>query len=237
MAAAPSVRPVLFDTRIAVAPTIVRGACPHDCPDTCALKITVEAGRVTKVQGDPDHPPTHGALCTKVSRYAERTYHDERVLTPLKRVGAKGRRPVRRRELGRGLDGHRGAPAGHRGARSRSHPALQLRRHHGLAARREHGSALFSPARRLQAGSNHLLQRWCGSPHCHLWRQGRYAPGGLCRQPVDRDLGQQFDRLEPAFLDLCAAGQTRRRQAGVHRSAPHRNRRQMPPAHCPAAGQ
>jgi len=69
---------------------IVRGACPHDCPDTCALKITVEAGRVTKVQGDPDHPPTHGALCTKVSRYAERTYHAERVLTPLKRSGPKG---------------------------------------------------------------------------------------------------------------------------------------------------
>ncbi|HYE71344.1 MAG TPA: molybdopterin oxidoreductase family protein [Aquabacterium sp.] len=68
----------------------VRGACPHDCPDTCALKITVENGRVVRVQGDPEHPPTHGALCTKVSRYAERTYHDERVLHPLKRVGAKG---------------------------------------------------------------------------------------------------------------------------------------------------
>jgi anaerobic selenocysteine-containing dehydrogenase len=70
--------------------TTVRGACPHDCPDTCALKISVQAGRVIKVAGDPDHPPTHGALCTKVSRYAERTYHPERVLTPLKRVGPKG---------------------------------------------------------------------------------------------------------------------------------------------------
>ena len=70
--------------------TIVQGACPHDCPDTCALRITVEDGRVTRVAGDPDHPPTHGALCTKVSRYAERTYHPERVLTPLKRVGKKG---------------------------------------------------------------------------------------------------------------------------------------------------
>ena len=74
----------------AAAAHIVRGACPHDCPDTCALKITVEAGRVVKVAGDPDHPPTHGALCTKVSRYAERTYHPERVLTPLRRVGPKG---------------------------------------------------------------------------------------------------------------------------------------------------
>ncbi len=80
-------------TPIAAAPqnvTVVRGACPHDCPDTCALKITVEGGRVIKVAGDPDHPPTHGALCTKVSRYPERSYHPERVLTPLKRTGRKG---------------------------------------------------------------------------------------------------------------------------------------------------
>ncbi len=68
----------------------VQGACPHDCPDTCALRITVQGGRVTRVAGDPGHPPTHGALCTKVSRYAERSYHPERVLTPLRRVGRKG---------------------------------------------------------------------------------------------------------------------------------------------------
>ncbi|MBS0449407.1 MAG: molybdopterin oxidoreductase family protein [Proteobacteria bacterium] len=70
--------------------TITRGACPHDCPDTCALRVTVVDGRAVKVQGDPEHPPTHGALCTKVSRYAERTYHPERVLHPLRRVGPKG---------------------------------------------------------------------------------------------------------------------------------------------------
>jgi anaerobic selenocysteine-containing dehydrogenase len=69
---------------------IVQGVCPHDCPDTCAMHITVQDGRVIRVAGDPTHPPTHGALCTKVSRYAERTYSAERVLTPLKRVGAKG---------------------------------------------------------------------------------------------------------------------------------------------------
>ena len=69
---------------------IVKGACPHDCPDTCALQVTVQGGRVIRVAGDPEHPPTHGALCTKVSRYAERTYHGERVLQPLRRVGPKG---------------------------------------------------------------------------------------------------------------------------------------------------
>ena len=68
----------------------VRAACPHDCPDTCAIRVTVQDGRAIKVAGDPDHPPTHGALCTKVSRYPERTYHPDRVLHPLKRVGPKG---------------------------------------------------------------------------------------------------------------------------------------------------
>ncbi len=68
----------------------VRGVCPHDCPDTCALLVTVEDGVATRVQGNPAHTPTHGVLCTKVSRYTERSYHPERVLTPLKRSGPKG---------------------------------------------------------------------------------------------------------------------------------------------------
>src|ERR1700693_1766280 len=70
--------------------TVVRGACPHDCPDTCALHVTVENGRAIKVEGDPEHPPTNGVLCTKVARYLERTYSDARVLHPLQRVGRKG---------------------------------------------------------------------------------------------------------------------------------------------------
>ncbi len=68
----------------------VRGACPHDCPDTCALLTTVENGIAVKVQGNPAHPQTDGVLCAKVSRYTERTYHTERILQPLKRVGPKG---------------------------------------------------------------------------------------------------------------------------------------------------
>jgi len=71
-------------------PQTVRGACPHDCPDTCALLTTVENGRATQVQGNPAHAQTAGVLCTKVSRYTERTYHPERLLQPLKRVGPKG---------------------------------------------------------------------------------------------------------------------------------------------------
>ncbi len=70
--------------------TQVRATCPHDCPDTCALLVTVQDGVATEVKGDPDHPTTAGVLCTKVSRYTERTYHAERLLHPLRRVGKKG---------------------------------------------------------------------------------------------------------------------------------------------------
>ncbi|WP_196862196.1 MULTISPECIES: molybdopterin-dependent oxidoreductase [unclassified Polaromonas] len=68
----------------------IRGACPHDCPDTCSLLTTVENGVATRVQGNPDHPQTGGVLCNKVSRYTERTYHAERLLQPLRRTGPKG---------------------------------------------------------------------------------------------------------------------------------------------------
>ncbi|KWE62033.1 molybdopterin-dependent oxidoreductase [Burkholderia sp. MSMB2157WGS] len=69
---------------------VARAVCPHDCPDTCAMRVTVENGKAIKVTGDPDHPPTQGVLCTKVSRYADRVHHPDRLTVPLKRVGPKG---------------------------------------------------------------------------------------------------------------------------------------------------
>jgi len=83
-----------MESTIAIHPESVShkvvGACPHDCPDTCSLVTTVENGVATRVQGNAAHPQTGGVLCTKVSRYTERTYHADRVLTPLRRVGPKG---------------------------------------------------------------------------------------------------------------------------------------------------
>ena len=70
--------------------TIVQAACPHDCPDTCAMRVTVKDGRAVAMHGDPTHSLTDGTLCTKVSRYTERTYHPDRLQTPLRRVGKKG---------------------------------------------------------------------------------------------------------------------------------------------------
>ena len=68
----------------------VRATCPHDCPDTCAMLVTVENGRAIKVAGDPNHPVTRGFLCAKVNNYEQRTYHEGRVKTCLRRVGRKG---------------------------------------------------------------------------------------------------------------------------------------------------
>jgi anaerobic selenocysteine-containing dehydrogenase len=70
---------------------IIRGACPHDCPDTCSYFVTIENGRAIKIEGAQDHPTTAGFLCTKVNRYLERTYSPQRVLYPMKRAGEKGK--------------------------------------------------------------------------------------------------------------------------------------------------
>ncbi len=69
---------------------VVKAVCPHDCPDSCGVLITVEDGRATKIQGDPGHPVTRGFLCAKVSKYLDRVYSTDRVLYPMRRIGPKG---------------------------------------------------------------------------------------------------------------------------------------------------
>jgi anaerobic selenocysteine-containing dehydrogenase len=68
----------------------IRGACPLDCPDTCAWIVTVKNGSPVSLRGDPDHPYTRGSLCNKVVDYLDYARSRERVLYPLRRVGEKG---------------------------------------------------------------------------------------------------------------------------------------------------
>ncbi|MGB4872789.1 MAG: molybdopterin oxidoreductase family protein [Candidatus Promineifilaceae bacterium] len=68
----------------------IRGACPHDCPDTCGLITEVENGRAVNFYADPDHPITQGWLCAKVRPYLDHVYHPDRLQTPLRRIGPKG---------------------------------------------------------------------------------------------------------------------------------------------------
>ncbi|HSC97335.1 MAG TPA: molybdopterin oxidoreductase family protein [Casimicrobiaceae bacterium] len=83
---------------------VVRAACPHDCPDTCAMLVTVENGRAIEIRGAPDHPTTAGTLCTKVARYLDRTYSPDRVKFPMRRVGPKGEGRFRRISWDEALD-------------------------------------------------------------------------------------------------------------------------------------
>src|SRR5947208_17006322 len=71
----------------------VRTLCNRDCPDACSIVATVEDGRVTRLQGDPDHPVTRGFLCFRTSHFLRTQYSPDRLTTPLVRAGG-GLRPI-----------------------------------------------------------------------------------------------------------------------------------------------
>ncbi len=72
-------------------PAVVRHTtCPLDCPDACHLEVRVRDGRVEAIGGSRDHPDTAGFICSKVAHFARRLEHPDRILHPLRRVGAKG---------------------------------------------------------------------------------------------------------------------------------------------------
>ncbi len=65
--------------------------CPHDCPSACALDVDLtDDGRIGRVRGANANSYTAGVICAKVARYAERLYHPDRLMTPKRRIGAKG---------------------------------------------------------------------------------------------------------------------------------------------------
>lgn len=65
-------------------------ACPHDCPDSCLMDVTIDNGRAVKITANKEHPFTRGALCAKVNKFLDRVYAPDRLLFPVKRVGPKG---------------------------------------------------------------------------------------------------------------------------------------------------
>jgi anaerobic selenocysteine-containing dehydrogenase len=74
---------------------VVHTVCSHDCPDSCAVLVTInEAGRATKVEGDPSHPVTRGFLCGKVAKYLDRVYSPDRLMFPMRRKAGVPKRPL-----------------------------------------------------------------------------------------------------------------------------------------------
>ena len=69
---------------------IVHTTCTMDCPDTCGLEVTVTDDRIQRIRGTQDHPTTNGFICDKVSHFARRVYHENRLLHPMRRAGKIG---------------------------------------------------------------------------------------------------------------------------------------------------
>jgi anaerobic selenocysteine-containing dehydrogenase len=69
---------------------VAQVTCPHDCPDSCLMDVTVDGGRATKIAASKEHPFTRGALCAKVDKFLDRVYAPDRLLYPVRRVGPKG---------------------------------------------------------------------------------------------------------------------------------------------------
>ena len=82
----------------------VRTACPLDCPDSCTIDVTVENGRVVKIDGGDENPITRDFICGKVRRFADRIYGEDRLLYPAVRQGAKGHGTFSRVTWGEALD-------------------------------------------------------------------------------------------------------------------------------------
>ena len=70
---------------------LVHGACYHDCPDRCSWTVKTINEEIKEFQASPDNPFTAGKLCNKMINFPnDVTFHPDRILTPLKRVGKKG---------------------------------------------------------------------------------------------------------------------------------------------------
>lgn len=69
---------------------IAHATCPHDCPDSCLMDVTIDNGRAVKITANKEHPFTRGALCAKVNKFLDRVYAPDRLLYPVRRIGPKG---------------------------------------------------------------------------------------------------------------------------------------------------
>jgi anaerobic selenocysteine-containing dehydrogenase len=70
--------------------SVVDTACPLDCPDSCSLAVSVQNGKVIKINGSQRNPVTDGFICAKVRKFDQRVYGPDRLLVPGLRKGRKG---------------------------------------------------------------------------------------------------------------------------------------------------
>jgi len=66
----------------------IRTVC-RSCHGECGVIAHVKDGKVVKVEGDPNHPISHGTMCAKGLAITQLAYHPDRILHPMKKVGEK----------------------------------------------------------------------------------------------------------------------------------------------------
>jgi anaerobic selenocysteine-containing dehydrogenase len=183
----------------------VKGCCPLDCQDTCSWVAHVADGRVVRVEGAREHPITRGALCAKVNDYPSRTYAPDRLLMPLRRVGAKGE--------------GRFAPTSWDDAIS-----TIASRFSAIIA--EHGAEALLPVNYL--GSMGIVQRRALMRLFHALGASRFY-GSICGAA---GVGRQspHDVASPLALHRGGASSPRRGDH-LHRPAPHANGREVRSSH------
>ncbi len=175
----------------------VRVACPHDCPDGCSMRVSVdnESGRAIKVEGDPTHPVTRGYLWQQGQQLPRPGL--QRKARALSAAADRAERPGREipaHRLGRSARRNRGKAQGRdRGTRRRSGPAVLLFRHARHARILRHGRTLLQQDGRGEAGAHDLHGCGCRGRDAYLRtrrrRQHRRPAGHGCRDPVGHEPG------------------------------------------------
>ncbi len=212
------------------------GACPHDCPDTCAMIYEVEDGRLVEVRGNKEHPMTRGGLCVKLKDFHDHHANPDRLLYPLRRIGPKGSRQFARIILGRGDRRNRQALArDHRDLWQPGDHALFLSRQYGLGAGHQFRRSVLQPSR-LDGEREDLLRVGLFdrlAAHCRPDRRRR--SGELRAFEIHRDLGLQLDLDQSAPLAVRARSAEARRQGRGDRYLPLAHGQGCRLAHLPAS--
>ena len=204
-------------------------SCPLDCPDACSLAVSVEQGKVTKIDGSRRHDITNGFICAKVRGFAGRVYGNDRLQFPADPHRPQGQGPVPPRVVERGARRHR--QPHRRGAhaqRRRGDPPLLLRRLERPADAGSRRRALLPPPRRVAAGA-HGVRRADRRRRARPLRQDvRRRLRGLPRRAADRAVGRQSVGVRHPSRALRARGAAQGRDADRRRSAAHGARASRP---------
>ena len=210
-------------------PRQVRGACPHDCPDTCALLTTVENGVATRVQGNPAHRADRrralrqGRPNTPSAPTTPSASSPPRAAAP----GSGQFTPVTWDEALADIAARLGALRSPRATR-RPSSLYSYAGTMGLVQGESMDRRFFH---RLGAVPDRTICATAGGEGWHTLGGKVGMKVEFCRIQAHPHLGQQLDWQQPAFLAHRPAGQAEWRQTGVHRPAQERNRREMPRAH------